>query len=91
MNRAEFISAIADETGMHKKDVKEVIEAGTSIIVDKVKNDEDVDLFGFGKFVAKIRKSREGKDPFGNPTFTPEHRVIVFKPYKATKEKIYDI
>lgn len=91
MNRTEFIDAVAYETGMYKKDVRAVVDTGIALIVEKMKADEGIDFYGFGKFEPKIRPERNSVDPYGNPIVIPEHRIMKFRPAKVTKKEIFDI
>lgn len=64
MNRTELVDAIADRTGVAKKDVSTVLD-GMFIEVSNVvsKGEEKVTLPGFLSFEQVQRKARQGFNP----------------------------
>ena len=62
MNKTEFIKAIAEKTGLSKKDAAAAVAAALETITDTIKEDT-VSLSGFGTFGCKHRLAREGKNP----------------------------
>jgi DNA-binding protein HU-beta len=68
MNKSDLVDALADATGMTKADASRAVDAlfGTDeegIIATALKNDERVQITGFGTFEAKHRKARTGRNP----------------------------
>jgi len=66
MNKKELVSAMADSCGTTQAQAAEFCEAFTSTIVGHLKSAGDggeVNLPGFGKFIAKHRPSREMRNP----------------------------
>ena len=55
INRPEFLEMIATQTGLDIKTVRTVVSACEDTIVDLIKNDNTLMLYGFGKFYPKIR------------------------------------
>ena len=53
MNKAEFISAVADEAGSSKSDASAHVEAMINVVTNALKSDNEVTLVGFGTFKAK--------------------------------------
>jgi DNA-binding protein HU-beta len=66
MNKAELVEALS-ERGLSKKDAKVAIDAlfGTDdgIISDALKRGDSVQITGFGKFEARQREGRTGRNP----------------------------
>ena len=63
MNKAELVNAIASQSGLTKKDVTITVDAFLEAITDALKNGEDVQFTGFGKFYVQMREAREGINP----------------------------
>lgn len=89
MNKAEFIDAIADQTGKSKKDVNTIVSAALDVIQDTVTEGEKVVLVGFGVFEQRERQAREGRNPrTGEKMEIPAMRVPAFSAGKQFKEKV---
>ena len=54
MNKTELIAAVAEKTGMSKKDTEAVITATLASITEALQNDDKVQLVGFGSFEVKM-------------------------------------
>ena len=63
MNKAELIAAVAEKTGMSKKDTEAVIVAALNTITEALADEEKVQLVGFGSFEVKKRAERTGLNP----------------------------
>ncbi len=50
MNKTELISAVAEESGLTKKDAEKAVTAVIDTIIDSVAKDEKVQIAGFGTF-----------------------------------------
>ena len=60
MNKNELISAVAEATGVSKKDTDAVIKATFEAITKAMANGEKVQLIGFGTFETRARAERTG-------------------------------
>lgn len=63
MNKTELISAVAEQSGLTKKDAEKAVTAVIDTIIDSVAKDEKVQIAGFGTFEQRQRKARTGSDP----------------------------
>ena len=89
MNKAELISAVAEKTGLSKKDSEKAINATFDTIILSMEAGEKVQLVGFGAFDVKERASRIGRNPKTKEEIEiPASRVPVFKAGKALKDAI---
>mgnify|MGYP001004899263 CR=1 FL=1 len=87
MNKTELISAVAEKTGLSKKDADNAVNIMLNTIVDTVAKDEKVQIVGFGTFELRSRSERQGRDPRTNSSITiPASRVPAFKAGKAFKD-----
>ncbi|MGI6735514.1 MAG: DNA-binding protein HU [Tenericutes bacterium ADurb.Bin239] len=89
MNKAEIITAIADELMLTKRSVEEIINLFCDTVIETLAKGEEVKLTGFGTFQTRERKERRGVSPqTGAEIVIPSGRTIVFKPSKLLKEKV---
>ena len=63
MNKAELINAIADETGLSKKDTEATINSFVNVVTNALENKDKVQLIGFGTFETRERAARQGRNP----------------------------
>lgn len=63
MTKAEFVDRLAAKSGLTKKDAANVVDAFVDVITDALKEGEDVQFTGFGKFYVQQREAREGINP----------------------------
>ena len=50
MNKTELIAAMADQSGLSRKDAEKALKAFTDVVSAELKNDGKVQLVGFGTF-----------------------------------------
>ena len=84
-----MIEKVADETELKKSEAEVAVEAVLVIIAEALRANERVDLRGFGSFVVKERKERQGRNPRTGETITiAAKRDASFKPGKELTEKL---
>jgi len=89
MNKAELIAAVAEKTGMSKKDSEAAVNAALEAIVASLQDGEKVQLVGFGSFEVKGRAERTGRNPKTKESIViPASKVPVFKAGKALKDAV---
>ena len=89
MNKAELIAAVAEKTGMSKKDTAAVIAATLNTITEALAEEEKVQLVGFGSFEVKKREARTGLNPKTLEKIEiPASKAPVFKAGKALKDAV---
>ena len=89
MNKSELISAVAQATGVQKKDAERVVNAAVDHISAALARGEKVQLSGFGTFEVKTRKDRIGRNPATRACVKiPARKVATFKPSQALNEKV---
>ena len=89
MNKAELIAAVAEKTGMSKKDTEAVVSTALDTIVAAMAEGEKVQLVGFGSFEVKKRAARTGLNPRTKQTIAiPASKAPVFKAGKALKDTV---
>ena len=89
MNKNEFVAAIAEKSGLTKKDAEAALNAYTAVVTDALKAGDSVQLIGFGTFEVRERAARTGRNPrSGEPIEIPASKVPVFKAGKALKDAV---
>lgn len=89
MNKTELVAAVAEKTGLTKKDAEKALGALLETIKEEVAKDEKVQLIGFGTFEARKRNARTGKNPStGAAIEIPAATVPAFKAGKAFKDMV---
>ena len=89
MNKKELITAIAEETGMTKKDVATVVDAAFDKITAAMVAGDKVQLMGFGTFETRERGERTGKNPrTGESVTIAACKAPAFKAGKALKDAV---
>ena len=89
MNKAELIDAVAEKTGLSKKDSEKAVNAAFDTIAANLEVGEKVQLVGFGAFDVKERGVRMGRNPKTKKEIEiPASRVPQFKAGKALKEAV---
>lgn len=63
MNKTELIERIADEINGSKSEAQRFFEAFQDVVTSALKEDEVVQITGFGKFYVQKREAREGINP----------------------------
>ena len=89
MTKAEMIVAVAEKTGMTKKDADKAVSAVLETITETLKKGDKITLTGFGSFEIKTRAAHAGINPKTKAPITiAECKVPVFKAGKALKESV---
>ena len=89
MNKTELIAAVAEKSGLSKKDSEAAVVATIAAITDALKAGDKVQLVGFGAFEVKARAERIGRNPKTKAQIKiPASKVPVFKAGKALKDAV---
>ena len=89
MNKTELITAMAEASGLTKKDCDTALNAFVDTLQTALKSGDKVQLLGFGTFEVKERAAREIKSPrTGEVMTTKATKYPAFKAGKLFKEKI---
>ena len=87
MKKTELIAAVAEQSGLSKKDAEKALTAALDAIIKAVAEGDKVQLTGFGTFEQRQRNARTGVDPrTGNSIEIPASKVPAFKAGKAFKD-----
>ena len=89
MNKIELIAAVAEKSGMTKKDAEKALSAVVETLTEALVKGEKVTLVGFGSFETKTREARIGRNPKTKETIEiPATTVPTFKAGTALKNAV---
>jgi DNA-binding protein HU-beta len=63
MNKAEFISYIAEKNNSTKVEAERIINSFTDAVTSALGEGQEIALLGFGRFYASKVEAREGRNP----------------------------
>ena len=79
MNKSEFISAVAEKSGLSKVDAKKAVEAFVDTVSNELKEGGKVALLGFGSFSVSEKAARKGVNPKTKETIEIAARIILYR------------
>ena len=89
MNKTELVAAIAEKSGISKKDADKALAAFLETVTDEMKKGEKIQLVGFGTFEVRERAERTGINPQTKQTIKiAASKNPVFKAGKALKDAV---
>lgn len=89
MTKTDLISAVAEKTGVTKKDAGAILDALIDEIIGAVKKGDRVQLVGFGTFELRERAARTGLNPQTKEQIEiPASKAPAFKAGKAFKDAV---
>jgi DNA-binding protein HU-beta len=89
MTKSQTLNALAEATGLSKKDVATVLDELTVLAYKEVKTGGEFVLPGFGKLVKAHRKARMGRNPATGEAIQIKAKTVVkFRLAKAAKDAV---
>jgi DNA-binding protein HU-beta len=89
MKKADFIQAVAEKTGLSKKDTTGVIDAALATIEEALVERKTVSFIGFGTFSTSPRAARTARVPGTTKIVdVPATTAVKFKVGKKLKEAV---
>ena len=87
MKKTDLVQNLTENTNLPKSDVKLAVDLIIESITKSIVSGEGVEIRGFGGFLKKHRKARQGINPkTSERTQVEEKYVPFFKPGKSLKE-----
>lgn len=81
MNKTGLVNEIAAKAQLNKVDAKKALEATLETIAEALKNEDKVQLIGFGTFAVVDKPERTGINPLTKAKIViPARKVVKFKP-----------
>lgn len=89
MTKSQMLSALAESTGLSKKDAVNVVDKFVDMAYKEVKKNGVFVIPGIGKLVKVDRKARMGRNPAtGQEIKIPAKTVVKFRVSKSAKEAV---
>jgi DNA-binding protein HU-beta len=89
MTRADIAAKIANATGLSKVETETVVEGFILCIIDALKEQENIEIRGFGTFKVKERQPRSARNPkTGEKVELGRRFVPMFKVSKEFKKAV---
>ena len=63
MTKQEFVDAVAQRSGLSRREAGQAVDAMLDTITDTLKKRDSINFTGFGKFATSERKARMGVNP----------------------------
>ncbi len=87
MTKTQILAALADRTGLQKKEVQNVLDELSSLAYQEAQNGFTIP--GIGKLVQVHRAARMGRNPAtGEQIHIPAKTAVKFRVSKACKEAV---
>jgi DNA-binding protein HU-beta len=84
-----MMATLANDTGLKKKDVDNLMQALQNLILKTLKKESKIKLDGLGVFQLKDRKARLARNPrTGEMVQVAAKRVVKFRVVKSLKEAV---
>jgi len=89
MTKADLIEAMAGKIDLPKATAERAVNLIFEDIIAALKNDDKVNISGFGTFTVSARKARQGRNPKTGETIEiAASRSAKFKPGKVLKDSL---
>lgn len=89
MRKSELVRELAEEFGLPRRQVDELVTGMLDKITTVLKSGDKVQLTPFGQFKVRDRAARIGRNPMtGEPVKIPAKRVLRFLAGRALKEAV---
>ena len=88
-NKADIAEAVAAKTDMTKKDATAAVDALLEVITKALKDEDKIQLTGFGTFETRKRAARKARNPqTGEQISIKASTVPAFKAGKGLKDAV---
>ena len=90
MTKADIIETVYEKVGgFSKKEAAEIVETVFDTIKETLEKGEKIKISGFGNFVLRDKRKRQGRNPqTGEPIIITERRVLNFKARQILKHAL---
>lgn len=89
MTKAEIIETIYEKVGFPKKEAADVVEMVFDTIKETLERGENIKISGFGNFVVRSKRPRQGRNPqTGESIEISERRVLTFRPSQILRHAL---
>ncbi len=93
LTKAAIIENLHEKMGMNRSDIHQIIDEFFEEIKQGLREDQVIELRGFGTFEVRTRKGREkARNPkTGDLVAVDTHGVAIFRPGKELKDFVWEL
>ncbi len=89
MTKADLIEEVARVVEFTRKESEVIVESIFDAVVKSLKENDKIEIRGFGSFRTRQRQARIGRNPkTGSRVEVPAKRIPYFKPSKELKDLV---
>ena len=89
MTKADIIASVYEQLGIPKKDCSRIVESLFDIMKDELYKGRDVMISGFGRWRARAKKERRGRNPqTGKEMKIDARKVVTFKSSNVLRDAV---
>jgi DNA-binding protein HU-beta len=90
LTKQEFVERVAQKSGLGRREAAKAVDAFIESITDALREGQDVNFTGFGKFSTQARAARQGVNPRnpGEKVTIPAATVPKFSAGSALKSAV---
>ena len=89
MTKIDIIDSIYEKVGFSKKEVAKIVEMVFDIIKETLQRQDKIVVSGFGDFVIRNKRARQGRNPqTGDRIEISSRRVLTFRPSPVLKASL---
>jgi DNA-binding protein HU-beta len=89
LNKNDLVAAVANDSGLSKRDASKAVDSMISVVIDALKGGDEVRLVGFGTFSVAHRAASQGRNPRTGETIQiSASKQPKFKAGRAFKDAI---
>jgi integration host factor subunit alpha len=89
LNKIDLVNMLNEQLGIPMKESGSIVESVFAIIKDELSQGNEVLVSSFGKWKAKAKKERRGRNPQTGDALTIDaRRVVTFKPSTILRDSI---
>jgi integration host factor subunit alpha len=90
MTKADIVQAVYSRLGgFSKKEASDLVDLVFTTVKDTLGRGEKIKISGFGNFVLRDKRERQGRNPqTGEPIVITSRRVLNFKPSQLLKHEL---
>ena len=93
LTKAAIIESLYEKHGLNRADIHKIIDEFFEEVKEGLKNDQVIELRGFGTFEVRDRKGRaKARNPkTGEIVSVKDHSVVAFRAGKDLKSSVWDL
>ena len=89
MNQSELVTLLAEKCDVSEVTVRKILMEMSDVIIESIANNEEVRLWGLGKFIRRAYKERSCYNPIKNKVEKISSSYVpVFKPGTRFKARV---